>query len=102
MKTLELVALSKFWEALLENDWKIARTLTFNLGLRWDYDSEFPNKTNFSPRLGFAWSVTPKTVVRAGFGLFYDHFRFGIARDIPGFGVANITRTRCYSFPQLF
>ncbi len=27
---------------------------------------------NFMPRLGFAWTVTPKTVVRAGYGMFYD------------------------------
>ena len=26
---------------------------------------------NFAPRIGFAWNVTPKTVVRAGSGLFY-------------------------------
>jgi hypothetical protein len=27
---------------------------------------------NFAPRIGVAWQVTPKTVVRGGFGLFYD------------------------------
>src|SRR6201998_3150036 len=27
---------------------------------------------NFAPRIGAAWQVKPKTVVRAGFGLFYD------------------------------
>jgi hypothetical protein len=27
---------------------------------------------NFMPRVGFAWTVTPKTVVRAGYGMFYD------------------------------
>lgn len=27
---------------------------------------------NFAPRMGAAWQVTPKTVVRGGFGLFYD------------------------------
>ena len=38
--------------------------LTVNLGLRWDYDSEFEAKDNFAPRVGVSWSVTPKTVVR--------------------------------------
>lgn len=33
-----------------------------------------PNYLNFSPRLGFAYQVTPKTVVRAGFGIFYDNW----------------------------
>src|SRR5262249_42152204 len=27
---------------------------------------------NFAPRLGVAWKRTPNTVVRGGFGLFYD------------------------------
>src|SRR5258706_14589309 len=78
------------------------KSLTLNLGLRLDYDNEFPNKTNFSPRLGFAWSITPKTVVRASWGLFYDHFRLGLARDIPGFGGANLVTQTFLSLPRLF
>lgn len=31
-------------------------------------------KTNFSPRVGFAYQVNPKLVVRGGFGLFYNSF----------------------------
>ncbi len=31
-------------------------------------------KLNFSPRVGFAYSVTPKWVVRGGFGIFYGAF----------------------------
>ena len=29
-------------------------------------------KTNFAPRVGFAYQIDPKTVVRAGFGMFYE------------------------------
>src|SRR5205823_9012688 len=88
--------------AFAQDDWRILRNVTLNVGVRWDYDSEFPNKTNFSPRLGFAWSVTPKTVIRANWGLFYDHFRLGLARDIPGFGGANLVTQTFLSFPRLF
>jgi hypothetical protein len=28
-------------------------------------------KANFSPRLGFAWQTTPRTVFRGGYGIFY-------------------------------
>ena len=35
-------------------------------------------KTNFAPRVGFAYQIDPKTVVRAGFGMFYG------AIELPG------------------
>lgn len=88
--------------AFIQDDWKIGQKLTANLGIRWDYDNRFPNKTNFSPRLGLAWAVTPKTVLRANWGIFYDHFRLGLARDIPGFGGANLVTQTFLSFPRLF
>lgn len=86
----------------IQDDWKITHNLTLNGGLRWDYDSAFDKKDNISPRIGFAWSVTPKTVVRGSFGLFYDHFRLGLARDVPGFGGADIRFSQPLSFPRLF
>jgi len=33
-----------------------------------------PDRNNFAPRLGAAWAVDPKTVVRAGYGMSYIHF----------------------------
>jgi len=86
----------------LQDDWKIRRNLTINAGVRWDYDSAFKKTDNVSPRVGFAWSATPKTVVRGSFGLFYDHFRLGLVRDIPGFGGADIRESQPLSFPRLF
>lgn len=86
----------------IQDDWKVTRTLTLNGGLRWDYDSAFDKTDNISPRIGFAWSATPKTVVRGSFGVFYDHFRLGLVRDIPGFGGADIHLAQPLSFPRLF
>jgi hypothetical protein len=86
----------------LQDDWKVVRNLTINAGVRWDYDSAFNKTDNVSPRVGFAWSATPKTVVRGSFGLFYDHFRLGLVRDIPGFGGADIRLSQPLSFPRLF
>jgi hypothetical protein len=33
--------------------------------------------TNWQPRLGISWAITPKTVFRAGFGIFYNYENFG-------------------------
>lgn len=81
---------------------KLDKRLTANLGLRWDFDSRFPNRANISPRLGLAWSATPKTVIDASWGLFYDHYRLGLARDVPGLGGANLFTDETISFPRLF
>jgi hypothetical protein len=32
----------------------------------------YPDRNNFAPRAGFAWSVRPRTVIRGGYGLYYD------------------------------
>ena len=86
----------------IQDDWKLTRGLTLNGGVRWDYDSAFNKTDNISPRIGFAWSLNSKTVVRGSFGIFYDHFRLGLARDIPGFGGADIRLAQPLSFPRLF
>ena len=74
------------WDVYLQDDWRIAPTLTLNLGVRYElftsptemYDripleAKFPtDKNNFAPRFGLAWNTAKKTVVRAGWGLFYN------------------------------
>jgi hypothetical protein len=70
----------------VQDEWKIKSNFTLSLGMRWDNESILNDRTNLSPRVAFAWdpfggklfrrfkrmAEPGKTVVRAGFGLFYN------------------------------
>ena len=65
----------------VSDDWRISPALTFNYGLRYETQSNIHDRGDFAPRLAVAWapaskanSRQPKTVIRAGFGIFYDRF----------------------------
>lgn len=47
-----------------------------------------PDRNNFAPRVGFAWRVLPKTVIRSGGGLFYSATT-GIGGAAGAFGVSG-------------
>lgn len=47
-----------------------------------------PDRNNFAPRVGFAWRVTPLTVIRGGIGLFYGT-TLGIGGAPGGFGISG-------------
>ncbi len=92
-------ALGLFWQ----DSWRVSPTVTLNYGVR--YDVEIPpkfkpptslalagyndlglqkgiqtDKNNIQPRIGVAWDPKGdgKTVVRASYGMFYDHPLLGL------------------------
>src|SRR5207247_2182290 len=89
----------RFWEPSVyaQDDWRVNRWLTLNLGLRWDHFSPITSKTgqranfllstlsmavgdtagvqaewkDFAPRFGFAATTRKGFVVRGGYGMSY-------------------------------
>jgi hypothetical protein len=93
------IPIGAFWQ----DSWRVRPTVTLNYGLR--YDIEIPPKFappqglalpaynllglqkgiqtakhNFQPRIGIAWDPAGngKTVIRASYGIFYDHPLLGL------------------------
>jgi len=66
-----------YWGVFAQDQWKLTPKLTLNYGLRWDVEtglSQFVNNdyNEFQPRVGLAYAPTSNTVIRAGFGIFFD------------------------------
>jgi hypothetical protein len=68
-----------------EDDWKLRPNMTLSAGLRYETQNEIHDHNDWAPRIGFAWGVggkknaAPKTVIRTGFGIFYDRFNQDLA-----------------------
>jgi len=69
----------------LQDDWRIRPNLTLSTGLRYEMQNDLEDHTDFAPRVGIAWGLdgngrnkSPKTVLRGGFGIFYDRFNYDL------------------------
>lgn len=49
-----------------------------------------PDRNNFAPRVGLAYSLTPKTVIRSGYGVSYVHFNRMGGENLLGYNGPNI------------
>jgi outer membrane receptor protein involved in Fe transport len=102
----------------VQDEWRARKDLTLTFGLRYDVqtfaqpevrnpdaqlaaagiDTSFlaDDKNNLAPRLGLAWTPNPKTVVRAGYGLFYGRtpaIMVGTAHSNNGVNVVSVRLT---------
>ncbi len=78
--------------AWIEDTWVPTSSVTFNAGLRWDYDDltsrgeSTPDLNNFQPRLSVNWTPTDRSVLRAGAGRYTGRFPYAIYSDAVQFG----------------
>src|SRR3984885_2345800 len=63
-----------------QDDWRAKPNLTLSYGLRFETQNRIRDHADWGPRFSLAWApfhmgkTPPKTVVRAGYGWFYDRF----------------------------
>jgi carboxypeptidase family protein/TonB-dependent receptor-like protein len=86
------------YDFYVQDQWRATSKLTANLGLRYEY-SHLPQPSvcnpaapltchvnvpakNFMPRIGLAYKLNDKTVVRAGYGIFYARVMGATLQDL--------------------
>jgi Carboxypeptidase regulatory-like domain/TonB dependent receptor-like, beta-barrel len=86
-----------------QDDWRVSPRFTFSAGLRWETQNHISDHNDWAPRVALAYALDgggkdkkpSKTVLRAGYGFFYD--RMGVdnllAADQQGLDSGRITVT---------
>ena len=64
-----------------EDEWRIRPNISLSYGLRYETQTGIPYEGDWAPRVSLAWGLghskaAPKTVLRGGFGIFYDRFSY--------------------------
>ena len=67
--------------AYIQNDLNLSSRFTLMFGVRYDGQTNFDDSNNVAPRLAFAYSIGPATVIRGGAGIFYSRLNIGQVED---------------------
>jgi hypothetical protein len=100
--------------AFFQDDWKFNRFLTLSGGVRFESQNHISDHTDFAPRLAFAYALdghkkntVTKTVLRGGYGFFYDRFGVGSLlglerNNVAGLASNNVQKKMVVSSPTCF
>jgi outer membrane receptor protein involved in Fe transport len=86
------------WGFYLQDQWRATSRLMLNYGVRYEYaqisqpkvcNQDYPltckvpsSKNNFAPRVGLSYRLNDKTVLQAGYGIFFARFQGGTLDDL--------------------
>ncbi|MFZ2023952.1 MAG: TonB-dependent receptor domain-containing protein [Terracidiphilus sp.] len=74
----------------IQDDWRLKKSLLVGLGVRYEGQNFINDHNDWAPRIAFAWTpghigkTPPKTVIRGGYGWFYNRFIAPSAFNGPG------------------
>lgn len=69
------------YNVFAQDNVRVRRDLTLNLGLRYERQTFTDDKNNFAPRIGFAYNLLGdnRTVLRGSYGIYYSELRANLA-----------------------
>ena len=88
-----------------EDDWKARTNLTISYGVRLEAQNAINSSHDFAPRTSFAYGIPRKsgptlTVIRGGFGIFYNRFGLGnIINEVQNNGTNQVDSV--FTFPAV-
>jgi Carboxypeptidase regulatory-like domain len=92
----EAIARLTEFSLFIQDEWNLRSNLTLSLGLRYDMQSNVERGFYLAPRIAFAYAPgvaaggRTKTVIRGGFGIFFDRFSESLLLQANHYNAANL------------